>query len=175
MLKTDFIKYVVLFCIIIFLQVFVFNNIVFRHIGYAMPIIYIYPLLKLPITINRNILIFIGFFLGFIIDIFCDTLGVNAAVSTFIAYLRQPLISAYVKDENKRKAKEIPGISTWRFMPFLGYITILTTIQISLITFLENIYYFNWKFIIPQIISSIVISILIIITIDKLFGINHKN
>lgn len=45
-------------------------------------------ILLLPLEIDRVPLLLLGFFTGFAVDIFYDSLGVNAAATTLLAWLR---------------------------------------------------------------------------------------
>jgi rod shape-determining protein MreD len=76
------------FLLIVF-QTIIFNNI--NLFGYLNPFIYIVFIIYYPIKNDRIFFIFISFIIGLLIDIFSDTLGLHAAASVTIAYLR-PLI-----------------------------------------------------------------------------------
>jgi len=70
----------------ILLQIIILNNIFLFEA--ATPYLYILPIILLPLTINRQLFLFIGFFIGLIIDFFEGTGGVFAASTLFIAFLR---------------------------------------------------------------------------------------
>ena len=80
------------FVALIFLQVFLLNNI--NLAGYINPYIYILFILLYPLDGNKSLLIFLSFLLGLSIDIFEDSGGVQAAACVFIAYIR-PLVLKY--------------------------------------------------------------------------------
>ena len=96
-MKLDYLYEVLLFAVLILLQVLVFNQI--SIFGLATPFLYIYFLLKLPVGRNVFYVIIMGFLMGFIIDIFLNTPGINAAASTIIATLRQPLLRLFFTKE----------------------------------------------------------------------------
>ncbi|NJN78503.1 MAG: hypothetical protein HC803_09430, partial [Saprospiraceae bacterium] len=56
--------------------------------------LYIYPLflLLLPVSIQRNLLLIIAFFMGIAIDMFYDTSGIHAAACVFVAYIRSGVL-----------------------------------------------------------------------------------
>ena len=56
--------------------------------GIATPYLYILPLLLLPLNINRQLYIIIGFITGLTMDLFEGTGGVFAASTLIITYLR---------------------------------------------------------------------------------------
>ena len=89
MQKSNAIKLIFMFFILILLPVLVLNRIAIFN--YATPFLYIYFIIKLPISLNRNILLLLSFTFGFIIDIFCNTPGINALATTVTAFVQQPL------------------------------------------------------------------------------------
>ncbi|QAA81647.1 rod shape-determining protein MreD [Aequorivita sp. H23M31] len=80
------------FIILVFLQVFLLNNI--NLLGYINPYLYILFILLYPSTGNQTLLIFLSFLLGLSVDIFEDSGGVHAAACAFIAYIR-PVVLKY--------------------------------------------------------------------------------
>lgn len=83
---------IVRFILLVFLQVFLLNNINLG--GYINPYIYILFILLYPSDGNKTLLIFLSFLLGLSVDIFEDSGGVHAAACTFVAYIR-PVILKY--------------------------------------------------------------------------------
>ncbi|WP_347373069.1 rod shape-determining protein MreD [Aequorivita sp. Q41] len=80
------------FIFLIFLQVFLLNNI--NLFGYINPYLYLFFILMFPLDGSKGLLIFLGFLLGLSIDIFEDSGGVHAAACAFIAYIR-PVVLKY--------------------------------------------------------------------------------
>ncbi|MDE6264114.1 MAG: rod shape-determining protein MreD, partial [Paramuribaculum sp.] len=79
MSKTT-LKFVVLALVLILLQVVGLNH--FCLFGIAMAFAYIYLILHLPLDLNQNWVLTIGFFLGLVIDVFSDTQGMCALSCT---------------------------------------------------------------------------------------------
>lgn len=80
------------FVVLVFLQVFLLNNI--NLAGYINPYVYILFILLYPSNGNQLLLIFLSFLLGLSVDIFEDSGGVHAAACVFVAYIR-PIILKY--------------------------------------------------------------------------------
>lgn len=80
------------FILLVFLQVFLLNNINLG--GYINPYLYILFILLYPSDGNKTFLIFLSFLLGLSVDIFEDSGGVHAAACAFVAYIR-PLVLKY--------------------------------------------------------------------------------
>ena len=90
-------KMVLLFFILLILQVFVLNNILF--FGYINPYLYIIFVFLYPLKINRIPFLFFSFLLGLFIDFFSDSGGIHAFSILFIAYLRLFFIRMYFRKE----------------------------------------------------------------------------
>jgi hypothetical protein len=86
MSKQSILNYFVVFVVYLMLQVFLFDNMVL--FGTAFCFIYIGFILFLPLEISKVFLIGLGFLAGLSVDIFYNSLGVNAASATLVAYLR---------------------------------------------------------------------------------------
>lgn len=71
---------------LLMIQILLLNNI--QLFGYAQPIIYILFIISFPLTANKSLVIFLGFVLGLIVDIYSNSGGVHAAATSLIAYLR---------------------------------------------------------------------------------------
>jgi rod shape-determining protein MreD len=80
------IKYTIQFVLLVAFQVLVLNNI--EIFGYMNPYLYIIFILTLPSDINRNLLLILGFILGFCIDIFENSGAVHASATMLVAFLR---------------------------------------------------------------------------------------
>ncbi|RRQ50517.1 rod shape-determining protein MreD [Maribacter algicola] len=93
MINNTFFINVLRFVLLILVQVLVFNRLNF--FGYINPMVYVLFLYWYPIKKNRTTFILICFLLGLLIDIFSDTLALNAAATVTIAYLR-PSIMRFV-------------------------------------------------------------------------------
>ena len=93
MISSSFFINILRFTLLILAQVLVFNKLNF--FGFINPMIYILFVYWYPIKENRTTFLIISFILGFLIDIFSDTLAINTAATTTIAYLR-PAIMRFV-------------------------------------------------------------------------------
>lgn len=119
------------FILLILVQVLVFNNLNF--FGYINPMVYILFLYWYPIKQNRTTFIILCFFLGLFVDVFSDTLAINAAASVTIAYLR-PTIMRFVfgvnfefqsfKLNNSTKAQQFTFLALLIIIHHLVYFTL---------------------------------------------------
>ena len=84
-----------LFLSLLFLQVFVFNNILF--LGYINPYLYVAFVIFYPLNKKRFLFLFLSFLLGLFIDFFSDSGGINAFSLLFVAYIRLFLVRILFK------------------------------------------------------------------------------
>lgn len=162
MIKSNFVKYILLFVFLVLLQVVVLNEITF--LGYAVPFLYIYFIIKLPFSLNRNLVILLGFILGLTIDIFCNTLGINAAATTLAAFFCRPIQSLFFNLDDF-KEQTVPKLSFMgaSFMKYAISITLLHNIALISI---ESFSYFNIEVILLRIFLSTAITSIIIFALE---------
>jgi rod shape-determining protein MreD len=122
------------FVFLVFLQVFVLNKI--NIIGYVNPYVYVAFILLLPIQTPKWLLLVAALALGFCIDIFMHTIGINMAATLFIAWMRPGVISL-ILGKKEIDIETNPGIVTFGFKSFLVYSTILVFSHHLVFFFLE--------------------------------------
>lgn len=81
---------VVRFILLVLVQVLVFNKLNF--FGSINPMVYVIFLYWYPIKENRAYFLIMSFLLGLFIDLFSDTMALNAAAMVTIAYLRPAIM-----------------------------------------------------------------------------------
>jgi rod shape-determining protein MreD len=91
---THFIWFIVLLAF----QVLFLDNIHFLDVFF--PIIYIYAILRLPSNISSPIILIISFLTGLVVDIFSNTPGMHTAATTFMGFLRYPVLRLFVLKED---------------------------------------------------------------------------
>lgn len=74
------------FILLLAVQVVIFNN--FNFLGYINPFPYILFIILYPVNGNKYGLLAASFFLGLIMDLFCNSGGVHAAACLTLAYFR---------------------------------------------------------------------------------------
>ena len=152
------------FVVLLLLQVLLINNI---HImGLCNPCIYILFLISLPSDLPRWAELIIGFVVGLIMDVFCNTLGVHTAACTFVSYLRPLLIKNMIQDNER-----LTGTFNGRVTDFLIYVKIVSYLVVLhhfIIFALIGFSLHNWWIIIIEIILSSIITIGIVLAADRL-------
>ena len=158
-----------MFILLVLLQVLVLNKISF--LGYAVPFAYIYFMLKLPVGINRNVAVFAGFLLGFVIDIFCNTPGMNAAATTLIGLLCRPVQGLFfmVDDHNE----QAPGFKSLG-SAFLKYALLLIIVHHIVLVSIESFSFFNIKLVLLRIMLSAILTFVLVFAFEG-FSTKKKN
>ena len=162
-MSSNSIRYILYFVLLVLLQVLVLNHIFF--LGYATPYLYIYFIIKLPVSVNRNIVILLGFLLGLTIDLFCNTPGLNAAATTFTAFMRFPAQKLFFE----RDAFEhlVPKLSLLG-MSFIKYTVAMILIHHTMLIFIESFSYFNIEVILLRILLSSLLTFILIFAFEGL-------
>ncbi|MDZ7742803.1 MAG: rod shape-determining protein MreD [Bacteroidota bacterium] len=124
---------IIRFVFLVLLQVFVLNKINFND--YINPYLYILFILLFPVEAPKWLLLFSAFLMGFLVDDFMNTIGINMAATLFIAWMRPGLISLLNDKEEDTELK--PGIKRWGFNRFFVYALSLTFAHHLILFYLE--------------------------------------
>jgi rod shape-determining protein MreD len=157
-------QFILLGFILVLAQVIVFNHICLFNV--AVPLVFIYLLVRLPITLSVNWMLTIGFFLGLIVDIFSDTYGMNTLACTIEAMMRKPILRLYVPREEDLTRPE-PSMYSLGTATYLKYLLTLTLLYCSLIFLIEAFTFFNPVRLLLRIVFSTILSMALMIGIDS--------
>ena len=164
----------ILTLVLLLLQVVLFNHLLLFQ--YFMPILYLYPLFKMPYRTEPWVLTLVAACIGLFVDLMMNTPGLNMASSALTLYLRPKLLGGLVDKDDLDNADEENPLITPRLMgagAYLLFILTLTLVQISTIFLLE---FFSTGLLVhtlPYIGGSVVITVLLFMIFDALF-IPHK-
>lgn len=164
MSKTT-LQFLLLGVILVLAQVIVFNHICLFNV--AVPMVFFYLIIRLPITLSTNWMLTIGFFLGLIVDIFSDTYGMNALACAVEAMLRRPILRLYVPREEDLTRPE-PSMYSLGTATYLKYILTMTLLYCTLIFIIEAFTFFNPVQLVLRIVFSTILSMIIMLGIDSL-------
>lgn len=159
-------KYSLLFLICVFLQILIFNRIILFHV--AVPLIFIYFIIRLPINLKLPYVFTLAFFLGLIVDIFSDTPGVNALACTLISALRVPIYYAYMAKDDIT-SRLTPAIASMGFWEYSKYLLTFIVIYCILTFSIEYFSFADVKGIAIMTGASSLFTYVVLITIDSLF------
>lgn len=152
-------KYLFHLVVLCVIQIIILNNI---HLNSYLYInIYILGIYLLPYRMKGISLLLFGFALGLLMDFADNTIGVHAAASTFVAYIRPRLL---LTTSNRDEVDEFYGVgwindSGW----FLKYVALSTLLFYVVLIFAEAFTFTNFFVSLLRIIFSTFISVIFII------------
>lgn len=153
------IKYSIIFVSLVLIQVLILNQIQFS--GFVNPFIYILFVMLLPLTIPNYLLLPLAFLLGLTIDVFSNSLGIHAAATTFIAFLRPVFVGA-ISNRDKEN-NNYPGLKQNGIQRFIFYAAVMVFFHHLILFFLEIFSFSGFFYTIFKIIVSSVFSIFVIV------------
>jgi cell shape-determining protein MreD len=109
--------------------------------------------------------------LGFIIDIFCNTPGINAAATTLIGFLCRPVQGLFFMIDDYDE--QTPGLKLLggAYMKFAFFLTLIHHIVLISI---ESFSYFNIKLVLIRILLSTVLTTILIFAFEG-FSLKQKS
>lgn len=156
-----------LFIVLIVLQVLVCNHIMLFHL--ATPFIFIFLILRLPIGISRVLLLSVAFMMGFLVDLFSDTPGVNSLAATLLAAVRDPVFFAYVPRDDKSK-QITPSLAGIGWQSYFKYALTMSAIFCFLVFTIEFFTFAGIEDIILMTLASSVLTLAVLIAVDSLIS-----
>ncbi len=159
-MNNNLITYITQTFLFVIIQVLVLNEILF--FTFINPFLYIILIITLPLSTPKWILLLYAFFVGFIIDLFSDSIGFHSTALVFMAFMK-PFISKVTIPHNillETDKITLYKVGAKSFLTFTSILTIIHHVLLFVITHLD----LNFNIILKSISSVIVTLILIIIT-----------
>ena len=148
------------------LQVLIIDNMRLGHLIH--PCVYVLFIMLLPFETPKWKLIINGFLIGFAVDIFNGTPGLNAAATVLMAYLRPNIIGITTR-KSDIEGKNAPSVSEMGSQWFLLY-TILLLIIHNLTLFLLEAFSFRlFGLVLLETLLSVLVSAFVIMLIIYVF------
>ncbi len=147
-------------------QIVLFRNIAI--FDFAFCFVYVGFILFIPINTNRIVVMSLGFLLGFINDIFYDTLGMHAAACVLMAYSRNYLLDV-LSPSGGYEANTSPSIKDLGFRWFATYALLLILIHHLMLLLVEAS---NWSLAfrtILQAIASTIFTFAVLVSVQYIF------
>lgn len=162
MLLTNIFRFVV----ILLLQVLVFSNVGIS--GSIYPAFYVYFILLLPFETAGWLLLFSAFAMGLSVDMFTNSLGINAAAAVFTAFVR-PAAIRILRSAREYEPGITPGIKDLGFRWFFLYATILITVHHTALFLVEAFTFDDFLQTLRRILSSSAVTLGIVLIAQLLF------
>jgi len=158
------IQFIALFLVLVVLQL-VCNKIVLFNI--AMPVVFIYLILRLPVNLHGGWVLTVAFFTGLVIDIFNNTPGMNSLACTLMAAVRRPVFNLFVTRENDLNIP-IPSVDSMGVGDYLKYMATLVTLYCALIFLIQAFTLHDIVLTLARIAGSSALSVIVIFALDSL-------
>ncbi len=153
--------------LVVLLQVLVLNQ---MHIAwYATPFLYIWLIMRMPNELSRMWLITLGFIIGLVIDIFCNTLGMHTLALTTMAYMKAPVLFLFVGREDFKTG--VCSIQTMGIALYLRYAITLTLIFTMVLFGIEAFSLTSLSVLLVKIVCSTISTTLLILGVE---GLNYN-
>ena len=163
-MTRNIIHFVILFFVLVLAQAICSKICLFNV---AVPIIFIYFIIRLPLSLGVNWLMTISFFIGLVIDIFNNSLGMNALSCVILAITKRPVFRLYFPREDDI-TDTIPSIDSLGLSVYFRFMSSLTLIYCALLFGIQAFSLMNISLTILRIAASSLLSIILILGIDSL-------
>lgn len=156
---------VCLFVCVMLAQAVVFDNLILFNC--AIPFVFIYIILSLPVTLSTNISVAVGFVTGLTADAFTDTYGVNALCCTVLSFIRKPVFHLYMqRDEDL--AGQCPGMRSMGTDTYMKFAATMVLIYCLMAMTVESFAFFGFWRMLLRVAASTVYTLVVIYAIDSL-------
>jgi len=160
-----YIRQFLYFVFLLALQVFILNRVCLW--GVVAPMIYIVFIFTLPFNTPKWLVVLLGFFCGFFVDIFCETLGFHALASLVMASLRAGIIRL-IPMRMEREEHLLPILYDMKFGWYIRYAFCLTFIHHLVYYFADVLSFHNFGKLMLVVSANTLGSLLCIILIQVL-------
>lgn len=158
-------RLVALFVILVVAQAVIFNNLILFNT--ALPLVFVYLIISLPVTLSTNWSVTVGFLTGLAVDIFSDTPGVNALACTTLAFIRKPVFHLYMSFDDDLSG-QCPSLSNMGTAAYSKYMFTMVLIYCFMVFAIEAFQFFNLRLMLTRTIFSALFTFVIIYAIDSL-------
>ena len=155
--------YILLAVVLILLQVTILSNVALW--GVATPFLFLYFIMKLPVSISPNKVMTLSFLVGLTIDIFFSTPGVYALSSVITAFMRRPFITLVLQHEDDY-GNMYPSIKSLGLAPFTVYV-LITSFTFSLAVFIiQSFSLYNPLYLFLKVITSTIFTYIMVMSAE---------
>ncbi len=158
-MNSGIFKYVGSWVLLVLVQVLLLNHV--QISGFVNPYIYILFILSLPFSTPKYLLLILGFLLGLNIDIFSNTLGIHAAATTFVAFIR-PFVISLISSRDVLELNQEPSISELGFSWVFRYTVILVLAHHIFLFYIEVFTFHGFLYTLLRVILSSIFTIILI-------------
>jgi rod shape-determining protein MreD len=154
------------FLFFILLQVTIIRNL---ELGaYFTPFLYVAPILMLPFGTDKSLVLLIAFTTGLIIDMFYNTMGMNAAACTFMAFCR-PGVLRFYSPAGEYNADATATIGSMGIRWMISYAGTLILFHHLVLFYLEMLTFYNFFITLIKVILSGLVTLMLFLMSQAIF------
>lgn len=148
------IKYFIHVVCLFLIQLTIMDNIQLHSYIYIN--IYILAIYILPYKLKKTSILLIAFLLGLMVDLANNTMGIHAAATTFIAYIRPKLLQL---TSNREQIADIHGAQKISNFSWFFKYTLISTLTFNIVLVMaESFTFANFHITVLRILCSTVVS-----------------
>ncbi|MDE6207531.1 MAG: hypothetical protein K2M55_06960 [Muribaculaceae bacterium] len=166
------IRYIITLLLLIPAQAIIFNHLVLFDV--AVPLVFIYLIVMLPVTIGTNVSMLVAFAAGLLLDVFCDTPGVNALCATVLSFARKPIFHLYVSTDDDLAARPPSSLSMGHTV-FMKYLLSMVVAYCTMYFTVEAFQFFNFRLLVLRILASSLYTFILLYALDCISMRMHKD
>lgn len=158
--------HIISFFVFLLYQVLILQNVVLFHTAFCF--LYVLYLLLLPVETNPLLLMGIGFAMGFVVDLFYESLGLHAFACVMLMYVRNYWLNS-VTPQGGYDSNAVPSLALGGFQWFLVYTIPLIFLHHALLFYIEAGGFTMFWFTLWKVITSTIFTTLVILIAQFLF------
>ncbi len=166
------IRYTICFLLLIPAQAIIFNHLILFNV--AIPLVFLHLVLMLPLTMGTNLSVFLGFLTGLLLDVFCDTPGVNSLCCTVITFIRKPVFHLYVSADDDLAGRS-PSAQTMGPAAYMKFLITMVLVYCAMMFTAEAFQFFNLRLMLMRVIASAAYTFLMLYALDCLTARRHES
>ena len=151
-------SYLLLTAVVLFVQVFVLNNLSMTPL--LAPMVYIVLIVMMPIESSPWKMLGVGLLLGVLMDFTMGTAGLNTLVTLPVAIFRRPLLYTFTGLSSISKEEGTPSVKKLG-VRFHQYVIAVIVLHSVLFYFAEWLSFDNFGFLLLRMLCSTLLSLLL--------------
>jgi rod shape-determining protein MreD len=165
-MTLTYINNIIRFIFVVLLQVLVLNHL--HVLGYINPYFYVYFILLLPFETPGWLLLMLSFLVGFSVDLFSNTPGLNAAASVIMGFAR-PFVIRAMSSGNEFMPGIHPSLKSQGINWFMYYSLILILIHHFALFFLDVFRFSEFLTTLLRVVLSSAFTLILVFVSEYLF------
>ena len=164
-MSKSVLQFAMLFVVLVLAQALIFNHVALYSV--ALAFVFVYFIVKLPVSLSPGKVIALSFLIGLAVDIFSDTPGMNSLACTCLGGCRRTVLRLYVAREDDI-ARAVPSIRSLGAGVFIKYVISMSLIYCTLVFLIEAMSFFSPSTLLMRIVASTLLTSALLFAFDSL-------